>query len=143
MSSSVILWIAIIAAICIALFLLLVLFYPNILHPNLITNFTDTNNLDVINNYYETHNDNDDNIIDHHNVKLFSRNRPSDFPSNTGREGQEVLGEFNTKYPNYQIEIVQTSDTNAIRELDQTTIKTDRIRMFVNETGKVTGMYIG
>ena len=73
---------------------------------------------------------------------VMSRNRPSDFPKHTGRDGREVLGEFNAKFPQYRIEIVQESDPDAIASLDQT-VRDDRIRMFVTRTGKVTRMYLG
>lgn len=139
--------------------MLLVLFYPSILHPDILISSginkiiggadSDKSNCFDDENAENTVNaENAENAVTA--VNNYSKKRASDFPSNTGRDGQEVLDQFNEKYPNYQIEIIQESDDlndlnkslDALDAGDQI-VKPDRITMFVNETGKVTRMYIG
>ena len=67
---------------------------------------------------------------------------PSDFPKFAGRDGREVLGEMNAKYPEYRIEIVQEADPDAIAALSKD-YDESRVRMYVTRTGKVKKLYIG
>jgi hypothetical protein len=63
--------------------------------------------------------------------------RVSNFPKYTGRDGREVLVEFNAEYPQFRLEIVPP-DSAVTMDFDQS-----RVRMHVTRAGKVIGMYIG
>ncbi len=61
-----------------------------------------------------------------------------DFSQYYGMDAREVIADMNATYPQYTLEIV--SKDNA---LDQTNNRNDRVRIFVNLSGKIQKMVIG
>lgn len=61
-----------------------------------------------------------------------------DFAQYYGMDAREVIADMNATYPQYTLEIV--SKDNA---LEQTNHRDDRVRIFVNLSGKIQKMVIG
>ena len=140
---SVIIWVVILIAICLATFILVSLFVPSLMHPEQVSGNPSSMITPGTSSGLGSGQTTGQITTTTTTIgSTFSRERTSEFPNHTGRDGREVLGEFNAKYPDYRIEIVQESDPDAIASLDPT-FQNDRIRMFVTRTGKVTRMYVG